>query len=232
MGCFASGHNFYHMHEGNSLATMSGHLLLPRCLYKRSKCISTCTAGQLPIRGGSLQSCSSVKSQGSSKKPTLAPCLRLNTVTSEDAGRRRVCSPNSSPGCQPPAFQVRKSCEAIPSCTSRITLAAPEIAGELAEVGSHKDTEPTLTLARLAHLHARFALADKERRPTTAGNLNASRSVCLRCYQLLGDVLGYADSSPVKAGLHTLMWNLNWVLRDVKPCAVAAVSQVALTASA
>lgn len=96
------------------------------------------------------------------EKPTLAQGLRLTRGRRRRFGRRRVCSPNSSPGCRPPAFRVKKSCKAIPSWTSRITPAAPEIAGELVGVGSHKDTEPTLTLARLAHLHARFALPDKE----------------------------------------------------------------------
>lgn len=43
---------------------------------------------------------------------------------------------------------------------------------------------------------------------------------------------GVRDSSPVKAGLHVLMWNRNWDLWDAENCAVAAVSQVALTASA
>lgn len=96
------------------------------------------------------------------EKPTLAQGLRLTRGRRRRFGRRRVCSPNSSPGCRPPAFRVKKGCKAIPSWTSRITPAAPEIAGELVGVGSHKDTEPTLTLARLAHLHARFALPDKE----------------------------------------------------------------------
>lgn len=98
------------------------------------------------------------------EKPTLAQGLRLTRGRRRRFGPRRVCSPNSSPGCRPPAFRVRKSCKAIPSWTSRITPAAPEIAGELVGVGSHKDTEPTLTLARLAHLHARFALPDKEKK--------------------------------------------------------------------
>lgn len=74
MGCIASGHNFYHMHEGNFLARK------PRHFFPSQMSLQTLQMHfNMHSRAAANRRWHPLKPKQCrvSKQPTLAPCLRL-----------------------------------------------------------------------------------------------------------------------------------------------------------